>query len=122
MVSFALALVMFQTKPMPRTVPLIVTAVQPGYGDPVLDEARITVEFVAKTAQGKVVADTARRGMPFTFLLGQDNVSPIWERAVSGLNVGGSRVLAMPASSAGLRLAGDPDLVVTVRVTKVAPL
>ncbi len=105
-------------RPQPRPLP----PNQLGYGDPVTKDARITVHFTARTADGKTIADTEARGMAFTFLMDQETVEPFWHNAVRGLRTGGIRTVTMPASSAGVTLSGDPVLNVTVRLVKVAPL
>lgn len=95
---------------------------QLGYGDPVIKDARITVHFTAQTPDGTTVADTERRGMAFTFLMDQDSTEPFWHDAVRYMRAGGVRTIKVTASKAGLTLANDPLLTVTVRVVRVAPL
>ena len=108
--------------PRPTVAPITIETVRRGYGDPTREGARITVHFRAETEDGTVVADTERRGMPFTFLLGQDTVRGFWHEAVRGLRVGSVRSVRMPASTAGASLPGDPDITVTVRIVRVTPL
>ena len=95
---------------------------QPGTGDPVAKDARITVHFVARLQDGTTLADTEQRGMAFTFLMGQDTVQPFWHQAVSNLRVGGVRTLKVKASQVGLAIAGDPPIDITVKVIRVAAL
>lgn len=111
-----------QVEPGPVPTPLTYETVQRGYGDPTQEDARITVHFKAVTEDGETVADTEARGMPFTFLLGQDTARGFWHRAVRGHRVGTVRSVQMFASYVGLELDGDPMLTVTLRVVRVAPL
>ncbi|MCH8979916.1 MAG: FKBP-type peptidyl-prolyl cis-trans isomerase, partial [Armatimonadetes bacterium] len=91
-----------QVAPRPVAEPLKIATVRRGYGDATLEQARITVHFRAETEDGTVVADTESRGMPFTFLLGQDTVRRFWHAAVRGLYVGAVSTVRMPASTAGV--------------------
>jgi hypothetical protein len=100
-----------QPKPAPRN--------QQGYGDLAIKDARTTVHFVAKTPDGKAVADTEARGMAFTFLMDQE---PFWSETVRGMRVGGIKSVATKASTVGVVLPGDPSLSITVRLVKVSPL
>ena len=111
-----------QIVPRPSPAPLTYQTVQTGYGDQTQEDARITVHFVAKTEDGETVADTEARGMPFTFLLGQDTARGFWHVAVRGHRVGTVRTVQMSASTVGLEIDGDPMLTVTVRIARVAPL
>ena len=125
MLSIALLLASVQDSqlsPRPAVAPVTIATIRRGYGDPTRERARITVHFRAETEDGTVVADTESRGMPFTFLLGQDTVRRFWHVAVRGLNVGAVASVRMPASSAGASLAGDPIITVTVRIVRVTPL
>ena len=108
--------------PRPAVAPVAIAMVRHGYGDATHEDARITVHFRAVAEDGTVVADTESRGMPFTFLLGQDTVRRFWHAAVRGLNVGAVGVVRMPASTAGLSLEGDPIITVTIRIVAVSPL
>lgn len=111
-----------QVVPKPSVVPLSYSTSQHGYGDPTQEDARITVHFAAVTEAGRTVADTEARGMPFTFLLGQDTARGFWHTAVRDQRVGSVRTVMMPASHVGLELESDPMLTVTVRILRVAPL
>lgn len=53
--------------------------------------------------------DSSRdRGTPFSFLLGAGRVIKGWDRGVAGMNVGGQRILTIPAEMAyGARGAGN---------------
>ena len=111
-----------QLSPRPAVAPVAIATVRRGYGDATLEQARITVHFRAEAEDGTVVADTESRGMPFTFLLGQDTVRRFWHAAVRGLYVGAVSTVRMPASTAGVSMAGDPIITVTIRIVGVNPL
>lgn len=111
-----------QPPPRPRPTTVVVTASKPGYGDMVATDARVTVHFLAKDAQGNTLADTERRGMAFTFLMDQPLVEDFWHDAVRGMRAGGTKTLMTPASAMGIALAGDPTVTLTIRVVKVDPL
>lgn len=51
----------------------------------------VTVQIVAHTTDGRVLADTRRRGLPLSFQLGACEVEPWMEALVWGLRAGGAR-------------------------------
>jgi len=57
---------------------------------------RVTVHFVVRTRDGKELANSFKRGMPFTFELGEP--SPFWETALDGVRVGGTSRLTANSS------------------------
>jgi len=50
---------------------------------------RVTVHFVVRTLEGKVLADSVKRGMPFTVELGLGD--PFWLAAIDGMKADGRR-------------------------------
>lgn len=122
MVAIAFAFVLAQTPPLPNTPPLSFTTDVKGYGDPVIASARISIHFTVSTEDGVVLSDTEKRGMPYTFLLGQDSIEAFFHTAVEGANVGHIRTARVSASAIGLSLPNDPLVILTIRVIKVAPL
>lgn len=107
-----------QQGPKPKPLPQN----QPGYGDPVAKDARITVHFSATTADGQTIADTETRGMAFTFLMDQETVEPFWHNAVRGMRAGGVKTVKVLASAAGVVIPNDPTISVTIKLVRVAPL
>lgn len=85
---------------------------------------RVTVHFVVTAPDGSVVADSERRGLPFTFVVGEAPTMPLWERVVPWMRVGGTRrAVATPDLVAGPdgNLPAVPgDLPLTVTVTLIA--
>ncbi len=120
--AVALALVIAQSPPLPKPPPMSVVTTVRGWGDRVEHFARVTVHFFAVTDSGKIFVDTEKRGMPFTFLMGQDNVEGFWHTAVENARVGDVRTVTIAASSVGVLLDGDPAVVLTIRIVKVARL
>lgn len=110
-----------QVAPMPRPTSIVITNTTPGTGVQPTKDARITIDFTAKTKDA-TIADTERRGMAFTFLMDQETVEAFWHEAVRGMRVGGLRTIMTPASNLGLVMDGDPTLTVTVKLVKVVPL
>ena len=62
-----------------------------GSGEPAQLGDRVAIRFLAKRLDGKIVADSARRGMNFWFVVGQDGPSPLPSSAALGMRVGASR-------------------------------
>lgn len=123
MLSLLAAIAVFQTPAPAPSAPLQAPPVNaPGTGDPVAQDARVTVHFHVQADDGRVLADTERRGMAFTFLMGQDTVEPFWHEAVRNLRTGGVRTVRVRASQAGVAIEQDPTVTVRVRVVKVSPL
>lgn len=115
----ALTLVLLNPEPAQRPQPKPAPKNQQGYGDLAAKDSRTTVHFVARTPDGRTIADTETRGMAFTFLMDQE---PFWSEAVRGMRVGGVKTIDSKASAVGLVLPGDPSISVTVRLIKVSPL
>ena len=56
----------------------------------------VTFHFMVRTADGKELANTRKRGMPFTVRLDDEN--PFWLTAVQGLQAGGKARLRANSS------------------------
>jgi peptidylprolyl isomerase len=69
----------------------------------------LTIEYVARLADGTRVDATSDRGVPFTFRLGAAPV-PGWNEGLLGMRAGGKRRLEVPADLA-YGAAGIPGLV-----------
>ncbi len=68
-----------------------------GDGPVAADGDRLTVHFVgASWASGQEFDATWDRDQPYTFTLGEGEVIEGWERGLSGMRVGGRRVVVIP--------------------------
>ncbi len=98
---------------------------KPGSGLPTRDGDLVTIHFTARAADGRILADSERRGLPYTFQLGKDAVMPVWPRLVRGMRVGAERrIIASPWLLAGVE--GNPPVLppntgaeVTVRLVRI---
>jgi FKBP-type peptidyl-prolyl cis-trans isomerase FkpA len=70
-----------------------------GTGEPAREGDRLTVEYVARLADGTPVDATADRGTPFEFVLGEAPVQG-WNEGLVGMREGGKRRLDVPAELA----------------------
>lgn len=86
---------------------------------------RVTVHIQAETTDGREIADTVKRGLGFTFVIGRGDEMPFLSPGVAGMAVGGVRRIDVPAAlAAGQRgnvpvIPPDTALIVTVRLVKV---
>jgi peptidylprolyl isomerase len=74
-------------------VPFQISETIRGTGSGARDGDRITVDFTITTVDGKELANSQRRGLPFTLVLGDPNVSPFWWPALKGARKGCERQL-----------------------------
>ncbi len=70
-----------------------------GTGEPARTGDRLTIDYVARLADGTQVDATADRGLPFQFVLGEAPV-PGWNEGLVGMREGGRRRLDVPAELA----------------------
>ena len=105
--------------------PLAYETTAPGYGDRAETGDRVTVHFLVQDADGTTLIDSEMRGLPYTFLLGQDVSESFWAKAVDGLRVGGSRAVTGPGAAFGIsssEASGTNSVTVVVRLVRVNPL
>lgn len=117
MVAFAVAISFAHLQELgltsPRPVPGIqVATVNVGGSRKVVAGDRVTVHVVIK-AQGREIANTRRRGLAFTFLVGQNGVPAYLNTGVIGLGERGRRQVHVGDD------AGNPPLDVTVEVVGI---
>ena len=67
-----------------------------GTGDPVGPGDMVSVHYTGLLEDGTVFDSSVDRGEPFSFLLGSGSVIQGWDEGVSGMQVGGKRVLTIP--------------------------
>ena len=105
--------------------PLAYETTAPGYGDKAEAGDRVTVHFLVQDVGGTTLVDSEMRGLPYTFLLGQEVSEPFWTKAVKGLRVGGSRVVTGPGGVFGISsndASGTNTVTIVVRLVRVNPL
>lgn len=97
---------------------------------------RVTVDFTLGTHDGKEIANTQKRGLTYTLLLGAPNTSPLWQSLLSGAQAGSQRRVSFsgdavfgpeglpPFIGPGMQVQGTVKVLRVVRVnsaeTKVA--
>jgi FKBP-type peptidyl-prolyl cis-trans isomerase FkpA len=67
-----------------------------GTGDIAESGTRVTVHYVGHFTDGKVFDSSVARGEPLQFILGRGQVIPGWDQGITGMKVGGTRVLTIP--------------------------
>lgn len=77
---------------------LVIDDVTVGTGPAVTDGDRVRVHYVGRLRSGEEFDSSRKRGEPFTFTVGAGRVIEGWERGVSGMRVGGERILVIPPS------------------------
>lgn len=84
-----------------------------------------TVQYVLATYSSGKVVQSSWTSQPFTFVLGEGNVIPGWDKGVVGMKVGGRRELIIPPSlgykdqSPGPGIAPDDTLVFVIDLLHV---
>lgn len=68
-----------------------------GTGDVAVAGSSVTVNYVGALTNGQVFDTSASHGQPFTFVLGAGAVIKGWDEAVAGMQVGGKRLMQIPA-------------------------
>ena len=67
-----------------------------GTGDLALSGNRVVVHYTGRFVNGKVFDSSLTRGEPFQFVLGVGQVIKGWDQGVSGMRVGGKRMITVP--------------------------
>ncbi|MBI5706589.1 MAG: FKBP-type peptidyl-prolyl cis-trans isomerase [Armatimonadetes bacterium] len=60
---------------------------------------RVTVEFVVSTMEGKEIANSAKRGLPYTVAIGDPASNPFWQTALGSCRVGMERKIMFSAEN-----------------------
>ncbi len=85
----------------------------------------VTVQYVLATYSSGKVVQSSWTSQPFTFVLGEGQVIPGWDKGVVGMKVGGRRELVIPpsfgygAQSPGSGIAANDTLVFVVDLQKI---
>jgi FKBP-type peptidyl-prolyl cis-trans isomerase len=90
-------------------------------------EQVLTLQFVASTKEGRELASTIKRGLPYRILLGDDQPSYL-QLAVFGMQVGGEREVTLDPDYAFGTMGAAPivgpntTLVLRVKILRADPL
>ncbi len=68
-----------------------------GSGKLVEEGDKITIQYRVWDSLDRVLADSAKRGMPFTLVVGQRNSDPLVSVVLAGMHSGGVRTAWIPA-------------------------
>lgn len=79
---------------------LIIDDVVIGSGDEVAAGNIVTVHYIGTLQNGQEFDNSYKRGVPFTFSVGDGKVIAGWEQGVVGMKKGGKRILVIPADMA----------------------
>ena len=79
---------------------LVIDDVVLGYGDPVEAGDTVTVHYIGTLTNGQQFDNSNKKGTPFTFTVGEGRVIEGWEMGLLGMQVGGERILVIPANLA----------------------
>jgi FKBP-type peptidyl-prolyl cis-trans isomerase len=97
-----------------------------GRGAVAMNWQRVRVAYTGWLADG-VAFDQSPEGRPFSFILGRGQVIPGWDEGVSGMRVGGRRLLVIPPAMAygrqspGAGIPPNATLIFDVRLVQVQP-
>jgi len=97
-----------------------------GDGEPIATGSLVTVSYVVKDGLGHELANSNKRGMPFTFQFGDRTADPMFSAAVEGMAKGGERTVWIPWTAVGPGVGGivppRTDLQLWVHVESVTGL
>ncbi len=84
----------------------------------------VTVHYVGTLQNGQEFDNSNKRGEPFTFTLGEQKVIKGWEDGIVGMQVGGKRILVIPADMGYGRagfgpIPGDASLVFAIELLSI---
>ncbi|MEM7094343.1 MAG: FKBP-type peptidyl-prolyl cis-trans isomerase [Actinomycetota bacterium] len=107
---------------------LIVTDLVVGDGDVAESGSSVSMQYVGVLADGGTEFDASwNRGQPLSFDLDTGRVIPGWDEGIQGMQVGGRRVLQIPAAQAygdaspSPAIPSNSDLVFIVDLISVSP-
>jgi FKBP-type peptidyl-prolyl cis-trans isomerase len=89
-----------QGAPAPATTKdvtkLVITDLKVGNGAVAKAGDTVTVNYRGTLTNGTIFDESYKRGEPFVFTLGAQQVIPGWDQGVAGMKVGGKRKLVIP--------------------------
>lgn len=96
-----------------------------GNGETAQNGMQVSVHYQGRLTDGTIFDDSQKRGMPFSFTLGNGQVIPGWEQGIAGMKIGEKRVLTIPpelaygAVGAGRVIPPNATLVFDVELVAV---
>ncbi|KAG9118563.1 peptidylprolyl isomerase fpr4 [Ceratobasidium sp. 392] len=95
----------------PKTLPggVIIVDKTVGTGPAAKAGKKIGMRYIGRLKSGKVF-DSNTKGKPFFFTLGAGDVIKGWDEGIIGMNVGGERVLTIPAAKGYGKRGAPPDI------------
>lgn len=79
---------------------LVVNEIKTGRGESVQDGDIVTVHYIGTLRDGTQFDNSYLRGEPFKFTVGEGKVIEGWDKGILGMQVGGERILVIPADLA----------------------
>ena len=79
---------------------LVIDDVTVGTGTVAQEGDTVTVNYIGTLTNGTEFDNSYKRGQPFSFTLGANQVIKGWDQGVAGMKVGGKRILVIPADLA----------------------
>ena len=79
---------------------LVIDDIVIGTGPAVTTGDTVTVHYIGTLPNGQEFDNSHKRGKPFTFTVGRGRVIAGWEEGLVGMQVGGQRILVIPADKA----------------------
>jgi len=76
---------------------LVIDDIVIGAGSAVTAGDTVTVHYIGTLQNGQEFDNSKKRGVPFTFTVGEGRVIPGWEEGIVGMQVGGQRILVIPS-------------------------
>lgn len=81
-------------------VRLVIDDIQTGTGDEVTKGDTVVVHYIGTTRDGVKFDSSYDRSEPFSFTVGEGQVIKGWDEGLLGMQVGGQRILVIPADMA----------------------
>lgn len=79
---------------------MVIDDIKIGTGADATDGDNVAVHYVGRLQDGTEFDNSHKRGAPIEFKIGAGQVIPGWEEGITGMKVGGERVLVIPPEKA----------------------
>ncbi|CUA75428.1 peptidylprolyl isomerase [Rhizoctonia solani] len=98
-------------KSEPKTLPggVVIEDKKVGSGPAAKAGKKVGMRYIGRLKNGKVF-DSNTKGKPFFFTLGAGDVIKGWDEGISGMLVGGERILTIPAAKGYGKRGAPPDI------------